>query len=268
MNHYYLFIKNDKLYVKETIAAKEETKRIGVLSYDGLEISVCWDNEIDEDSDMNNSTESTSPDSSCVETSTPETTTSQTEENIPPEKPTEELTENEQILKLLYDYGDFIFNVSFKPGKDWNYSIVYQKEGIYVDKGTNEVISLPEGEQTHYDFCKAKESWIKELRSMITENMEESFIEYHIRNNYLFIYQDEWYIRPNGFARGVGLGQSELILKSYEKPDDNTLILNFASIGYKEEWGTEEDIIEEGQVILKKSENRYRIEKCEHGVAE
>ena len=269
LNNYYLYIRNDKLCVKETIASREEIRRTGTLAYDGTEILVCWDDEIDEDFDRNDSTESASPDSSCVETSTPETTTSQTDETEPPEEPLEELTENEQILKLLYDYGDFIFNISFKPGKDWNYDIVYEKDWIYVDRDTNEVISSPEEAQTTYrSFCKAKESWIKELRSMITENMEESFIEYHIRNNYLFIYQDEWYLKTNSGGRGYGLGQSELILKSYEKPDENTLVLDFVDIGYKEEWGTEEDLIHEGQVILKKSEKGYLIEKCDDLVAE
>ncbi|MBQ8791261.1 MAG: hypothetical protein IJZ51_08120 [Ruminiclostridium sp.] len=245
---YYLFIRNGKLCVKETEWCKHEALSTGMLSWDGTQIVIDWDSEVNTEADKD------APDDRYVVEVVAQ--------------PTEELTENEQILKLLYDYGDFIFNVSFKPGKDWNYSIVYRKDGIYVDKGTNEVISSPEGEQTHYDFCKAKESWIKELRSMITENMAESFIEYHIRNNHLFIYQDEWYIKSNGGGRGYGLGQSELILNSYEKPDENTLILNFVSIGYKEEWGTEEDLIDEGQVILKKSENRYRIEKCDDSVAE
>ena len=210
---------------------------------------------------------SNSTDSSVSESSTSETTTtSKPDESLPP---AEELTENEQILKCLYDYGDFIFNVSFKPGKDWNFDIAEENDKILVDNDTNEVISSPEDAQKFYSvFYKAKESWIKELRSMITENMEKSFIEEHTKNGYLYIYQDEWYIKPNGGGRGVGLGQSELILDSYEKPDDSTLILNFISIGYKEEWETEEDIIEEGQVILKKSENRYRIEKCDDLVAE
>lgn len=262
-NNYYLFIKNDKLYVKETIAAKEETKRIGVLSYDGLGISVCWDNETDEDSDMNNSTESTSPDSSCVETSTPETTTSQIEENIPPEKPTEELTENEQIMKLLYDYSHFIFITSF-PVNEWNFDIVYEEDKIYVDKDTNEVISSPEDAQGFCsDLYKVKESWINELNGMITENMKNGLID-----EYVYIYQNEWYIRPTSGLGGIGLGQSELILKSYEKPDENTLILNFTCVGYKEEWGTEEDIIDEGQVILKKTENGYLIDQCDFHTTE
>ena len=246
---YYLFIRNGKLCVKETEWCKHEALSTGMLSWDGTQIVIDWDCEVNAEFDRG------APDDRYIVEVVAQ--------------PTEELTENEQILKLLYDYGDFIFNVSFKPGKDWNYDIVYEKDWIYVDSNTNEVISSPEEAQiTYRSFCKAKESWIKDLRSMITENMAESFIEYHIRNNYLFIYQDEWYLKTNSGGRGYGLGQSELILDSYEKPDENTLILNFVSIGYKEEWGTEEDLIDEGQVILKKSENRYRIEKCDDSVAE
>ena len=246
---YYLFIRNGKLCVKETEWCKHEALRTGMLSWDGTQIVIDWDCEVNAEFDRG------APDDRYVV----EVVT----------QPAEEPTENEQILKLLYDYGDFIFNVSFKPGKDWNYDIVYEKDWIYVDRNTNEVISSPEEAQTTYrSFCKAKESWIKRLRSMITKNMAESFIEYHIRNNYLFIYQDEWYLKTNSGGRGYGLGQSELILESYEKPDENTLILNFISFGDKEVWGTEEDIIEEGQVILKKTENGYRIEKCDDLVAE
>ncbi len=260
MHHdYYLFIRDGKLRVKETEWCRQEAVRTGTLVYNGSEISVNWDSEINAEFDRDDSDDS----------SAPETATTETEESVPPEEPLEELTENEQILKLLYDYGDFIFNVSFKPGKDWNYDIVYEKDKIYVDSNTNEVISSPDGSQIFPDsFCKAKESWIKELRSMITENMEKSFIDAHIKNKLLYICDDEWYLKPNGGGRGYGLGQTELILKSYEKPDENTLVLNFISFGDKEEWGTDEDIVDEGQVILKKSEKGYLIEKCDDLIAE
>ncbi|MBE6880067.1 MAG: hypothetical protein E7490_04425 [Ruminococcaceae bacterium] len=190
-------------------------------------------------------------------TSMPETTTTQSEETVTSESdPPKELTENEQILKILYDYSHFIFITSF-PVNKWNFDIAYEEDKIYIDMDTNEVISSPEDAQRFNILYRAKESWINELNGMVTENMKKNIV-----NERVYVYQNEWYIRPTGGGGGIGLGQSELILDSYEKPDENTLILNFTCIGYKEDWGTDEDLIEEEQVILKKTENGYLIDQC------
>ena len=184
------------------------------------------------------------------------------------ESATQNETDNEQILESLYDYGDFMCNVTFKPGKDWNFDIAYEEDTITIDSDTKEVISSPEDAQRFsHTLYKAKDEWVKQLRSMITDNMEKSLID-ELYRDYIYIYQNEWYIKPNGGGRGVGLGQSELILDSYEKPDESTLILNFTSIGYKEDWGTDEDIIEKGQIILIKTEKGFLIEKCPLSAAE
>lgn len=240
---YYLFIRNGKLCVKETEWCKHEALSTGMLSWDGTQIVIDWDCEVNAEFDRG------APDDRYVV----EVVT----------QPTEELTENEQIMKLLYDYSHFIFITSF-PVNEWNFDIVYEEDKIYVDKDTNEVISSPEDAQGFCsDLYKVKESWINELNGMITENMKNGLID-----EYVYIYQNEWYIRPTSGLGGIGLGQSELILQSYEKPDENTLILNFTCVGYKEEWGTEEDIIDEGQVILKKTENGYLIDQCDFHTTE
>lgn len=213
-------------------------------------------------SDVSHSTSTTTSieQTSATVTSMPETTTTQSEETVTSESDpsAEELTENEQIQKLLCDYSHFIFITSF-PVNKWNFDIVYKEDKIYVDKDANEVISSPEDAQGLYSgLYKVKESWINELNGMVTENMKNGLID-----KYVYIYQNEWYIRPTSGLGGIGLGQSELILDSYEKPDENTLILNFTCIGYKEDWGTDEDIINEEQVILKKTENGYLIDQCD-----
>ncbi len=215
------------------------------------------DNSLSDVSDSTSTTTSTEQTSATV-TAMPETTTTQSEETITSEPdPPKELTENEQILKIVYDYSHFIFITSF-PINKWNFDIVYKEDKIYVDRDTNEVISSSEDAQRlSTTLYRAKESWINELNGMVTENMKNDLF-----NKRIYVYQNEWYIRPTSGGGGIGLGQSELILDSYEKPDENTLILNFTCIGYKEDWGTDEDIIEEEQVILKKTENGYLIDQC------
>ena len=44
---YYIFVRNGDLCIKETEYMKQEAVRTGVLSYDGAEINVSWDTEID-----------------------------------------------------------------------------------------------------------------------------------------------------------------------------------------------------------------------------
>ena len=145
------------------------------------------DNSLSDVSHPTSTTTSIEQTSTTV-TSMPETTTTQSEETVTsePDPPAKELTENEQIMKLLYDYSHFIFITSF-PVNEWNFDIVYEEDKIYVDKDTNEVISSPEDAQGFCsDLYKVKESWINELNGMITENMKNGLID-----EYVYIYQNE-----------------------------------------------------------------------------
>lgn len=187
-----------------------------------------------------------------------------------------EPTEFEQVLKLIADYGVFMFD-SFPPNRD-NYDVVDKTKRIPVDHipsyetsdGVASTIVLDESsinEKEWYNWAyKPIDSWTELLNSMTTEKMREEYV--FIDDYYTLVHNGELYIRPTGGGRGVGLGMSYLRLDSVERPDENTYVLTVTSVGDKEEWGLQEDWLETEVVKVVKTAYGLRIDECSRKASE
>lgn len=187
-----------------------------------------------------------------------------------------EPTEFEQILKLLADYGVFMFD-SFPPN-DWNYDVVDKTKRVPTTKfipsretsdGVPYTIILDESSinenEWHSWQYKPIDSWTELLNSMTTEKMREKYVH---TDSFVIMYNDEMYIDPTGGGRGVGLGMSYLRMDSVERPDENTYILTVTSVGEAEEWGLQEDILETEVVKVVKTADGLRIDECSRNASE
>lgn len=189
-------------------------------------------------------------------------------EPYPPIEP----TEFEQVLKLIADYGVFMFD-SFPPNRD-NYDVVDKTKRVPITNVHTEmqgimstvVLESSINENEWYNWAyKPIDSWTELLNNMTTENMRAKYV---YTDSFVIMYNDEMYIEPTGGGRGVGLGMSYLRLDSIERPDENTYVLTVTSVGDKEEWGLEKDIEETEVVKVVKTANGLRIDECSRNASE
>lgn len=183
-----------------------------------------------------------------------------------------EPAEFEQVLKLLADYGVFMFD-SFPPNRE-NYDIVDKTKRVpttFVSTNKDGIVSTvvlenSVNEDEWYDWAyKPIDSWTELLNSMTTQKMREKYI---YTDSFVIMYKDEMYIEPTGGGRGVGLGMSYLRLDSVERPDENTYVLTVTSVGDKEEWGLQEDWNETEVVKVVKTAEGLRIDECSRNASE
>lgn len=183
-----------------------------------------------------------------------------------------EPAEFEQVLKLLADYGVFMFD-SFPPNRE-NYDVVDKTKRVpttFVSTNKDGIVSTvvlenSVNEDEWYDWAyKPIDSWTELLNSMTTQKMREKYI---YTDSFVIMYKDEMYIEPTGGGRGVGLGMSYLRLDSVERPDENTYVLTVTSVGDKEEWGLQEDWNETEVVKVVKTADGLRIDECSKKASE
>lgn len=194
---------------------------------------------------------------------------SQTQRQIEP-------TEFEQVLKLLADYGVFMFD-SFPPNRD-NYDIVDKTKRLptkYIPRSETSdgvpTMIVPDENSINPDewtmwYYKPIDSWTELLNSLTTEKMRKETVYTDVF--YIMEHNGEIYISPTGGGRGVGMGMSYLRLDSVERPDENTYILTVTSVGDKEEWGLEKDIEETEVVKVVKTAEGLRIDECSRNASE
>lgn len=187
-----------------------------------------------------------------------------------------EPTEFEQVLKLLADYGVFMFD-SFPPNRN-NYDIVDKTKRLptkYIPRSETSngvpTMIVPDENSINQDewrdwYYKPIDSWTELLNSMTTEKMREETVFTDVF--YIMEHNGEVYINPTGGGRGVGLGMSYLRLDSVERPDENTYVLTVTSVGDKEEWGLQEDWIETEVVKVVKTADGLRIDECSRNASE
>lgn len=99
---------------------------------------------------------------------------------------------------------------------------------------------------------------IEKLKSMLTdksiEDTSENILDWFSTNE-----NDDLYVQNRG--AGGYLGYDYLRINSIGYPDEETITLDMSRVGEKENWGYDEDLVEDFQMILKKTDGGLRIDE-------
>lgn len=181
------------------------------------------------------------------------------------EKP-EKLTETEQIFKMLKDYG----NLYWRVRSDSVEKITDPSQKINVEVINSDGSSYKNVYYKITSVLPRTESELNEkLDSLVTEDLKKEFLN-SILGDIIKIKDGDLYINSGGYAHGMGMGMSKLILNSIEYPDENTVLVNMTDFGDKIEWEMEKDIENKFTVRLVRTDNGLRIaelsENCENAL--
>ncbi len=167
----------------------------------------------------------------------------------------ENLTETEQIFKVIKEYADFYYGM--------------QPDGsAALEKITDKASKFTANERKYLKFKGAPADTVAQLNEkldgLVTEKLKNEFVNFITQNDYTYRIKDgDIYITEEACASGMGAGMDKLYLNSIEHPDEKTILVNMTSFGDKTRWETEKDIEENFTVKLVRTDDGLRVAECD-----
>ena len=152
--------------------------------------------------------------------------------------------ETEEIKKTLEEFGRLY---AAYVGQDMYQEYLFERNADSFTDETDEAIrytQVTNGGITTYGAMTEK------LKSILTDNCLEETSAY-ISDWFRAGDNDELYVRRQGV--GGFLGESYIRINSISYPDDETILLDMSTVGEKEDWGYDEDLIEDFKITLKRT---------------
>lgn len=203
----------------------------------------------------NSSTESSNPDNlTNISSSTETTIRSEPPEVKPviyPEMKIKLSSEIEEIIELFGDFGEFYGEyLGLEPA--WDRITLGEDADGFRNENDCYLGKIVNGNITTYSAL------IEKLKSMLTdkciENTSEDILDWFGTNE-----NDDLYVQNRG--AGGYLGYDYFRINSIGYPDEKTIALDMSRVGEKEEWGYDEDLAEDFQMILKRTDGGLRIDE-------
>lgn len=165
----------------------------------------------------------------------------------------------ERIIKLLGDYGDFCYEYLHPQYYD---EFTDKKESIAF---TRFAWNGHPYDEHYYKITKKEldtvEKFFGKLKSLVTDGYLAGSIIDDV--NRLYSAKDGYMYIGSTVAFGYGIGKDIFYIDSVEYPDNETIIVNLTAFGDKDNWGTEEDIIDKSTITIKRTEEGLRIDDTE-----
>lgn len=171
------------------------------------------------------------------------------------------LNETEQIIKLLEDYADFYLamtpTLNTERFMDKTQKISVNRTSVSGEPYTLEyykTVGLP---------ANTLDELNEKLDGLVGENLKNEFLKMTDNKFFTVAENGDLYMSPEPYGRGLGLGMDVLYLDSIEYPDENTVLITVTSFGAKENWNTDEDIINKASAKLIRTDDGFRIAECD-----
>ncbi len=167
---------------------------------------------------------------------------------------TETLSKNLDIKEIMDLFGDFgAFNWEYL-GYDSAWDRITSGDGTDGFRNENDRYF---GKIVNADIATYS-ALIEKLKSMLTDKCIEDTLE-NILDWFSTNENDDLYVQNRG--AGGYLGYDFLRINSIGYPDEETITLDMSRVGEKENWGYDEDLVEDFQMILKKTDGGLRIDE-------
>ena len=187
----------------------------------------------------------------AADTAAAETTPSFTEK--------ENLTEEEQIQLLLQEshkiFFDYVLGKEMQNHVNWSKSITIPKTYDSGETFDTTVYEIADGDVLSIADMQEK------MRPFFTDKMIDYIFEecnhyYHEENGKL-------YVSDGVGSEGGGVGVDTVHITSMEMTDEDTVTLYMIEFGAGENWDLDHDLVENFTVILKRTDNGFKIDECD-----
>ena len=166
----------------------------------------------------------------------------------------------EEIIKLLGDYGDF--NYEYLHPQEFEDFTDHKESFVFTQFYSNGKLSNKSYFKITEKELNTPEKFFGKLKSFVTENYVASRLIDNI--NMMYSAKDGYMYIGSTVAFGYGIGKDIFYIDSVEYPDNETILVNLSTFGYKENvYAATEDIIQKYTVTIKRTEDGLRIDASE-----
>ncbi|MDE7293529.1 MAG: hypothetical protein K2N72_03800 [Oscillospiraceae bacterium] len=176
--------------------------------------------------------------------------------------PTEE--EKTQIQNLLKDCKKFFYD--YHDGKEIQHRKNKNKFITVTKTADNGMLAGESYEETFYEITDGEVTSMDDLNELMkplfTEKMADMLRDDMIRSGY-YEADGKLYISNSVGGNGSLLGTDTVHITSVGKTDEDTLVLYMNAFGAGENWDLKYDISEDFTVILKRTEDGFKMDECD-----